>query len=89
MIYATDHVVRMEVNVLFNTDTDGCVTHTTCQKHEFLKPPKANKPLFLQWEGVLTFRSSLLKAMGRGFMFHGFIVKATGRGFEKKLWALI
>ena len=42
-------------------------------KHEFLKPPNANKPLFLQWEGVL--------AMGTGFMFHGFIVNATGRGF--------
>ena len=33
--------------------------------------------------------STCHKVMGRGFMFRGFIVKATGRGFEKKLWALI
>ena len=27
--------------------------------------------------------------MGRSFMFHALVVNATGRCFEKKLWALI
>ena len=34
----------------------------------------------MQWEGVW--------AMGRGFMICGFIVNATGRGFEKKPFGL-
>ena len=63
------------------------LTHSTCEQYEFLKPPKANKPLFL--EGGLTFRSSLLKGMGRGFTFCGFIVKGTGRSFKRDLSALI
>ena len=44
----------------------------------------------LQGEGFFTICSSLMQwqgvfAMGRVFMISGFIGKAMGRGFEKKL----